>query len=309
MRCARTPPHGRTVIQPYGCSGCLTIRRNNGEIVRSLLTFKFKEYVMKNRVFLLVITMLFILIGLHGYAGAAGQEFIPVPLEIPHAVGVGGGITPDYEGSDDYTFVVAPLFNYQFGERYIRLLANYLSINLINHENFRLGPSGVYRFGRDNDVDDDVVKRMKEIDDSIEIGGFAGVNYVHPSNPRIRAGATIESLFDVSGSHDGYIIQFSVRGWYPLLKMLDFGMAAGTTYASDDYMQTNFSVTPEDSARTGVAYLRGGLGGKGCVHSGNGRNSPEADHGTSESEHGIKVSFQTRATARWLMNAVHPISS
>ena len=217
---------------------------------------------MKHRLFLLIITTLFILFGLYGYAGATGQEFIPLSLEIPHAVGVGVGLYPDYEGSDDYSFGVAPLFNYQFGERYIRLLANYLSVNLINHKNFRLGPSGVYRFGRDDDVDDDVVKRMKEIDDSIEIGGFAGVNYVHPSNPRIRAGATIESLFDVSGSHDGYIVQFSVRGWYPLLKMLDFGMAAGTTYASDDYMQTNFSVTPEDSARTGLRIYEAGSGVK-----------------------------------------------
>ena len=217
---------------------------------------------MKHRVFILIVTLLCILFGLHGYAGATGQEFIPVPLEIPHAVGVGVGIYPDYEGSDDYNFGAAPLFNYQFGERYIRLIANYLSVNLINNENFRLGPSGLYRFGRDDDVDDDVVKRMEEIDDSIEIGGFAGVNYVHPTNPRIRAGATIESLFDVSGSHDGYIIQFSARGWYPLLKMLDFGMAVGSTYASNDYMETYFGVSPEDSARTGLPTFDAGSGVK-----------------------------------------------
>jgi len=83
---------------------------------------------------------------------AAGEALVPVELEVPRVAGVAVGFLPDYEGSDDYTFGIAPAFRYTFQkqERYIQLLANELSFNLLNSPNFRFGPVFTYHFGRNN---------------------------------------------------------------------------------------------------------------------------------------------------------------
>ena len=66
-------------------------------------------------------------------AFAQGVGLVPVDIEVPKIAGVGVGFLPDYEGSDDYTFGIAPFFRYTFQkqERYIQLLANELSVNLL----------------------------------------------------------------------------------------------------------------------------------------------------------------------------------
>ena len=117
---------------------------------------------------------------------------VPISLEVPNIVGVVVGVAPDYEGSDDYTFGVLPAVNLQFENRYIRLLGTGLTLNILNHEYFRFGPLAYFRLGRDDDIDDEVVKRVHEVDDSVEFGAFVGFHYFDQANPRIRYGADLE---------------------------------------------------------------------------------------------------------------------
>jgi outer membrane protein len=173
---------------------------------------------------------------------------------LPRVVGIGVGMVPDYEGSDDYTFAPAPFARYNFSgqERYVMLRGYEVQCNLLDHPWLRLGPSLNYRFGRDDDVDDDVVKEMKEIDGTAEGGAFLGVEFADSANPRKRFLASVDFLSDLGGEHEGYSVYGSVRFWYPLSKMFDFGLGLATTYASDDYMSTYFGVTQENAVRTGL---------------------------------------------------------
>ncbi len=172
---------------------------------------------------------------------------------MPHVVGAGIGIVPDYEGSDDYMFGAAPFGKYQFPGRqqYILLKAFELQANLVNHPWFRFGPSLNYHFGRD-DVDDDVVDRMDDIDDTVEGGAFVGVEFIDRSNPRKRFSADIDFLHDLGGEHDGYTISFGARGWYPVSRMFDIGIGGAFVYADGDYMSTYFDVDRSDSLRSGL---------------------------------------------------------
>ncbi|MGD8757744.1 MAG: MipA/OmpV family protein [Deltaproteobacteria bacterium] len=173
---------------------------------------------------------------------------------LPRVVGAAVAMIPDYEGSDDYTVGAAPFarYNFQGQERYLMLKGYELQCNLLDHPWLRLGPSLNYRFGRDDDVDDDVIEEMEEIDGTGEGGGFLGVELVDSANPRKRFLASVDFLTDLGGEHDGSSVYVSARFWYPLSKTFDFGMGVSTTYASDGYMSTYFGVTQVDADRTGL---------------------------------------------------------
>ncbi len=187
-------------------------------------------------------------------AARCGSEMNLAIDNMPRIFGLGLGFTPDYEGSDDYMFGVAPFARFQFeGHQQYLLIKGYeLQINLMDHDWFRLGPSVNYHFGRDHDVDDSVVKKMKKIDDTVEAGGFIGVEFIDKQNPRKRFLADVDFLTDVGNEHDGYTITASTRFWYPLSQMFDFGFGVGLCYASDNYMSTYFGVSKSDSAKTGL---------------------------------------------------------
>ena len=131
-----------------------------------------------------------------------------------HIVGIGVGMLPDYEGSDDYTIGAAPFFRYQLNgsQRYVMLRALELQANVLNHPWLRMGPSINYRFGR-SDVEDDKVDDMRDIDDALELGGFIGVEFVDKENPRKRFLANLDVLQDVTGNQNGLTATLSTRVW------------------------------------------------------------------------------------------------
>ena len=196
-----------------------------------------------------------VLYGTMGASSARANDFA-LPLEMgtqDHIVGMGVGVLPDYEGSDDYTFGIAPFLKYKFTgrEQYISFVATELRVNVLNHPWLRLGPSLNYRFGRD-DVEDDKVDDMKDIDDTLEAGGFIGVEFVNKDNPRKRFVANLDVLTDIGGEHDGTVATLTARVWYPLAMMFDVTLGGALTYASENYMETYFGVDKKDSLRSGL---------------------------------------------------------
>ena len=157
----------------------------------------------------------------------AAEFIIPLDIDVPNVAALAVGMYPDYEGSDDNAFGAMPALNMQFDERYIRIMGPLVQINLINSEVFRFGPTAYYHFGRDSDIDDVVVKKVHEVDDSLELGAFVGFNILDKANPRIRYGASVEFLQDITDGHEGYTIGVSARGWYPVSRAIDIGLAGG----------------------------------------------------------------------------------
>ena len=68
----------------------------------------------------------------------------------------------------------------------MQLFANELSLNLVDSQKYRFGPVINYHFGRDSDVEDDVVRQMRDIDGTVELGVFGDIAWVDAANPRNR---------------------------------------------------------------------------------------------------------------------------
>ena len=93
-------------------------------------------------------------------------------------------------------------------DRYVWLPGSQSSLNLIDDKVFQFGPMLMYRFGRYSDVDDDVVKRMVEIDDAVEAGAFVAASFsMNQNDPRERLVFSADLLADVSD------VPLTVLGW------------------------------------------------------------------------------------------------
>jgi len=190
-----------------------------------------------------------------------GGFVIDLP-EVRNYVALAVGVVPDYIGSDDYTGGVAPAGLIKFGEseRYARLIATDLQVNLLDRKDWSFGPAINYRFARD-DVDDNVVDLMRDIDGTVEVGLFGGWTWIADEDPRHRFSASAEFLHDAGDEHDGYLLTGSVKYFKPVARPLTLSIGATLTYGSDDYTQTYFGVDAVDSARSGLQQFNadGGL--------------------------------------------------
>jgi outer membrane protein len=191
-----------------------------------------------------------------GSSAVKAQSFLDIE-NVPTFVGAAVGFVPDYIGSDDYTFGVAPYFRYTFTgqERYVQLFATELTLNLLNSKKYRFGPVINYHFGRDDDVEDDAVKRMVEIDDTVEVGVFGDIAWIDPQNPRNRflLGATL--LKDAGDESDGFRARFSARYWRQIERAVDLNLGAGLIYSDDDYTNHYFGVNAGNVGTSGLPFF------------------------------------------------------
>lgn len=181
-------------------------------------------------------------------SGAAGAGSFFDTEEGVNVAGLAVGAVPDYQGSEDYQVGIAPWGRYYFsGKRYVNVLGPQLALNLVDDEVWQFGPKLLYRFGRDDDVDDNVVKNMREIDDTVEAGVFLVANLeLDPSDPRKRLIFSADILADVGDEHDGWISNFGVKYWVPVARMVILQAGGGFSYASDDYVDTYYGVNGSD---------------------------------------------------------------
>jgi outer membrane protein len=192
---------------------------------------------------------------------AAAQAFLELDT-VPQTLGLGIGVVPDYRGSDDYTGAIAPFFRYTFRgtNQYVQLNATELTLNLINSTRFRLGPVVNYHFGRDDDVDDVIVKQMRKIDDTVEAGVFGEIVWADAGNPRNRFILGATWLADVGGESHGMRLRLNARYWQQVHRAIDLHIGGGFIYADSDYNSTYFSVTPANVGSSGLPFFNAGSG-------------------------------------------------
>jgi MipA family protein len=192
---------------------------------------------------------------------AAAQAFIEVD-SVPHVVGLGVGAAPDYRGSDDYTAAIAPFARYTFTgtNRYIQLNATELSLNLLASTSLRLGPVLNYHLGRSDSIEDAVVKRMTEIDGTVEAGLFAEYVWSDKGNPRNRFILGTTALWDAGGESDGFRMRVNARYWHQVAPTVDLHIGGGLWYADSKYNNHYFGVTPANRGTSGLPLFNAGSG-------------------------------------------------
>jgi outer membrane protein len=161
-------------------------------------------------------------------------------------VGAGVGLTPDYEGSEDFQAVPLPYASVGWSNHMaISLLGNKAKVNLIPSPMWKGGVVGEYIPERD-DVDNNKVDKLKDVDASVMLGGFFGFEYDNFS-------ASIEAMQDVADGNDGAIVRLNGGYRIPIDQTLSLSLGAFTTWADDDYMEAYFSISGSDSARSGLS--------------------------------------------------------
>jgi outer membrane protein len=135
-----------------------------------------------------------------------------------------------------------------------------LTVNVLDNKSWSLGPLLNYRFGRDDDVDDDVVARMREVDASVELGGFVGWRWQDANDRRHQFTTSLQFQQDVASGHEGWLGILSARYFHPISRPLTLSLGVSTSYASDDYMDSYFSVDANNVARTGLPLFSAGGG-------------------------------------------------
>jgi outer membrane protein len=162
------------------------------------------------------------------------------------SLGLGGGLTPDYEGSDDYTGVVLPYASVVWSNYMaVELLANRAKFNLIPSPIWKGGLIGEYIPERD-DVDDDKVDKLDDVDTAIMLGGFFGFEYNNWS-------ASVEAMADVADGNDGTIVRLNAGYRIPISDVWRIGLGVFTTWADDDYMESYFGINAVDAANSGLS--------------------------------------------------------
>jgi len=200
---------------------------------------------------------------------AAGVFFSSAPARaeeppkniIPNFVGLGVGVTPEYSGSDDYVGGVAPGVYYQFKDsnRFIEWYGPIIDANLLDSPNWQIGPIFSFRFGRE-DVDDKVIARLSDVDDTIE-GGVI-VSYIYNNLEgipwRLRVGAQV--LGDLGDVYSGASSSVWANFWFPISRKAVIGLGGGASWASSSFNQAYYGITPKDAQASGLPVFNPGGG-------------------------------------------------
>lgn len=195
----------------------------------------------------------------------AAEAFVEFE-SVPQVVGLGIGRGPDYRGSDDDVTLVAPFarFTFRGEQRYLQLMFNEASANLVNSAKFQAGPVLSYHFGRnsfaDADPADTVVRQMRPIDDTVEAGVFGNVAWADGANPRNCMSVGVTLLTDTGGESNGTRARLSARRFRQVSLPVDIHLGAGFIVADRKYNDHYYGVNAGNVGTSGLPIFSMGGG-------------------------------------------------
>lgn len=162
-------------------------------------------------------------------------------VQAKNTIGLGVGVIPEYEGSEDYRTLPIPIINYQQGNFFISPRAGLPSAGL-KMDLSDTWSAGVFlgmALGRESDRS----SRLNGMDD-IDFHGAAGVYTEWRPGPFSIGAAYYQAL------HSGYGATAELRATYLTWKDASNALRLGvsTHWANDDAMQTSFGVKPREAA-------------------------------------------------------------
>ena len=168
-------------------------------------------------------------------------------------VALGIAATPQYEGADEHRAVPLLIAERRWEHRYVILEGLGARANLMNATTFEAGPAIAYAFGRDRQIDDELVRRLAPIDDAVDVGMFVARTWRGFGRPRDTLRVGLQGLMDAAGTHDGWTVRSSVSYAAPIGSRLFARLDLSATYASDGYMSTYFEVPAGGAAEPGLS--------------------------------------------------------
>ncbi|MCZ8110041.1 MAG: MipA/OmpV family protein [Betaproteobacteria bacterium] len=177
------------------------------------------------------------------------KNFEPI-AHIEEGVNFAGAVigrVPEFWGSRDNALGVAPMARWQLdGERFVQWLGAEVTVNVLNHRHWRAGPSLGVRFGR-REVSDPVVRAMRPVASTGELGAFVGYTEPLGADPRHRWGFSV-ALAGATGSvYSGLYGSASAYWLKPLAPWFTLNASGGVGFAGSGFQRAYFGVSPADA--------------------------------------------------------------
>lgn len=190
---------------------------------------------------------------------AAAQEAPPADTvydETWLSVGAGLGYGPSYDGSDDYVAFPLPIVQGRIAGVSIQPRPAGFALDFVpdaaQGPGFALGPAGRVRSNRARQIKDPVVAAAGELDTAIELGVAAGLSLPKVLNPYDSLTFGMDALWDVAGAHRGRTLSPGVTYFTPLSRGIAASLSLSAEHADDDFAQYYYSVSPAQSAASGL---------------------------------------------------------
>lgn len=171
-------------------------------------------------------------------------------------VGVGAGLVPDYEGSDDYRLIPAAAIRGRIGDVSFSTRGLYLYVDVLDarsgNVSFDLGPIVGARLNRSSKIHDDIVDLLPDRDIAFEVGGFGGIAVSGITNPYDSLGFRLDVVHDIGGAHRSTVFTPSVDFSTPLSKTFFVGASLSADFVADRFADYYFSVSPADTVASGL---------------------------------------------------------
>lgn len=185
----------------------------------------------------------------------AAAALLALPQQVQAAdftLGLGVGLAPDYEGSDDYEAV--PVWLLIVNDLYdphtnVVVRGTQLRSNLMPHPQFRAGISGLYVPERSG-VDNNQVDNLSDTDAGLMLGGGIGWDFF--PQREISLVTAVDLIVDVTGNNGYLVTPYVAYGNALPGTPLSIGVELFTNWASDDYMDEQFGISANDATRSGL---------------------------------------------------------
>ncbi len=181
------------------------------------------------------------------------------------AIGFGVRINSSYDGSDDYVTYALPALagsieGIEFSPRAAGLAVTLLETDLSRNVEFTAGPVGRLRANRVRKIKDPVVAAAGKLDTAVELGVDMGLTFKRVLTKYDRISIGTDVRWDVAGAHSGFVLDPGIAYRTPLSRGIVLGLSAGGQYADGEYMRYYYSVTPIQSAGSGLPQFSANAG-------------------------------------------------
>ncbi|MBX2833856.1 MAG: MipA/OmpV family protein [Micavibrio sp.] len=162
------------------------------------------------------------------------------------SLGAGVLVKPEYEGAEDYEALPLPYIDIDYKDLITFNPFEGLRYHAFKENGVTLGAGLGYDFGRE-EGDSDHLRGLGDVDGSIEGQVFGQYEFG-------QSKLELEIAQGISDGHDGLTVGASAAHAFfiPAYRAV-ISPSVGVTYASEDYMDSYFSVNGAQSARSGLA--------------------------------------------------------
>lgn len=191
-------------------------------------------------------------------AGAAQAQSGRPPAGNTVTVGLGAGVSTDYEGADEYQLIPGgtlrgTLAGHDFFLRGLQLNVDAIPNGAIEGVDLAAGPVLGVRLNRSGRVEDARVAALGELDAAVELGAFASIGTANGFTSRNDSLALrISYVRDVAGAHRSHLITPSIDYSRRFGRRTFATLSLSAEFAGDRYARYYFDVSPAGSVASGL---------------------------------------------------------